>query len=98
MIDFYEKVLNTKIESHDFNDPITLKRYLQKLLTTLIDEEESFSGKRPFGNSGWLWDVYLALIKAGHIPGKLDEDGYIEEIETKDADNLINNCIEHLFK
>jgi hypothetical protein len=30
---------------------------------TLWDEEDSFSGKRPFGNSGWKWDVYTAFLE-----------------------------------
>jgi hypothetical protein len=43
------------------------------------DEGESFSGKRPFGNSDWEYDLYVPLIQAGFIEGKLDADGYIDE-------------------
>jgi hypothetical protein len=39
--------------------------YLIKLLTTLIDEGECFSGKRPFGDSGWEYELKAALVAGG---------------------------------
>lgn len=55
----------------------TLREYLQKLLLTLFEEDEGFSGKRPFGNSGWQWQLASKLIEAG-VPvgqvGKLIRD------------------------
>ena len=38
----------------------TIGEYFEKLLLTLWDEQEDFSGKRPFGNSGWEYDVYAS--------------------------------------
>ena len=35
--------------------------------------EESFNGKRPFGNSGWQQEVYDALAREGIIDGDEDE-------------------------
>ena len=48
-------------------DTLTIKEYLHKLLSTLWDEGESFNGKRPFGNSGWEYDIYTALVKCGAV-------------------------------
>lgn len=74
----------------------TVRGYLKALLSTLWSEEESFSGKRPFGNSGWQYEVYVALVKAGAVSGKLDADGYIEECDNAKADELIQAAIESL--
>ena len=53
----------------------TIRDYLIKLLTVLWEEDEGFSGKRPFGNSGWSWDLLQPLVTAGVLNGTLDEDG-----------------------
>lgn len=53
----------------------TIREYLQELLITLLAEEECFSGKRPFGNSGWLGDLAEPLVKAGLVKGQLADDG-----------------------
>ena len=82
---------NIKISSYDFKGEITLREYFKNLLTTLWEEAEGFSGKRPFGNSGWQYDVYKALIKNDLIPGILDEYGFVEDIDTKKADDFINS-------
>lgn len=42
--------------------------------------QECFDGKRPFGNSGWNWDVLEALIAAGIIED--DEDGQGDQAMT----------------
>lgn len=63
--------------SSDAGDDITVRDYLRTLLTTLWSEGEGFSGKRPFGNSGWEHDIYKPLIAGGFIPGELDDEGYI---------------------
>lgn len=64
----------------DAGDGLTVRGYLRELLLTLWEEGEGFSGKRPFGNSGWESDLYAPLIEAGFISGELDEDGYIETV------------------
>ena len=42
----------------------TVGEYLAKLLQVVWSRQDSFSGKRPFGNSGWCWDIYEALVNA----------------------------------
>ena len=48
-----------------------------------------FRGKRPFGNSGWEFYVYKPLIEGGFIEGKLDEDGFVEKLDTKMAHKFV---------
>ncbi|WP_025157210.1 hypothetical protein [Leifsonia aquatica] len=44
----------------------SIREYLGKLLWTVLYEDEGFSGKRPFGNSGWT----------GELEDVLEEHGY----------------------
>lgn len=74
----------------------TIRGYLVELLAELWREEQAFSGKRPFGNSGWQYDLYPPLIVAGFVPGNLDEDGYIDNVDDKRADALIASAIRSL--
>lgn len=78
----------------------TVRSYLHDLLKAIWDEEEGFSGKRPFGNSGWTWDLYHALVRAGIIEGEIDEDGDIKFVtveQRKKADPLIAQAIDYIF-
>jgi hypothetical protein len=75
----------------------TVKDYLKALLAELWREGEGFSGKRPFGNSGWEYELYLPMIKAGLISGKLEEGGYgVEEVDAAAAHQLIQEAIAKL--
>jgi hypothetical protein len=57
-----DHILNLKFYSGDLMEDITIREFLQKLLLTLFEEMEGFSGKRPFGNSGWDGDLIICLI------------------------------------
>ena len=89
------------IDADDADDPDaagqTLAQYLRTLLETLWREGEEFSGKRPYGNSGWQYDVYKALIKAGLVKGWLDEENYyVDDVDTEQADALVVAVIQRL--
>lgn len=88
-------VLGLPMEKND-SGARTIKGYLIKLLDELWAEGEGFSGKRPFGNSGWERDLHKPLIVAGVIPGKLDSDGYIEEVDDLLANKVIFTAIHAL--
>ena len=76
----------------------TIKDYFRKLLLTLWEELEDFSGKRPFGNSGWAYDVYAALIKCGAIEGELYSDSYVIDIKNfQEADKMVVDIINDIF-
>lgn len=85
--------LDITFQSKDLNREITIKDYLKALLLTLWDKEEGFTGKRPFGNSGWTYSLYAALITSQAIPGVLDEDGYIEQVDTTMAHDVVKQLI-----
>jgi hypothetical protein len=53
-----QEILDLKFKSEDLHKTITIRNYFKELLLTLWKEEEGFSGKRPFGNSGWQKEVY----------------------------------------
>ena len=80
----------------DLDRTLSIREYLKELLRKLWKEGEGFSGKRPFGNSGWEWDVAKPLIRFGVINGALDEDDYIEDIDTKAFNKLILELIDEL--
>ena len=75
----------------------TIGEYLKTLLLTLWVEEEGFSGKRPFGNSGWQYEIYTALISARVVDGKLDECGYVDEVDYYTADSIVREIIIGVF-
>ena len=89
-----QEVLDLHIDG-DFEG--TLRDFFKELALRVWVEEEGFSGKRPFGNSGWKYDVYAELISAGVVDGKLDEFGDVVECDTKEIDRLIVELVvDHL--
>lgn len=53
-------------------DARTVRDYFVALASKVWMEGEDFSGKRPFGNSGWESEPIQALINAGHLPEDVD--------------------------
>lgn len=90
-----QQVLDLELPPND-SGATTVRGYLLALLRELWREEEMFSGKRPFGNSGWQYDVYAPMARAGMVPGKFDADGYLGEFDYVPADRLILAAIEAL--
>jgi len=91
-----QEILALEFESMDLSRKLTIKDYLKELLITLWKEGECFSGKRPFGNSSWQYEMYHALVKHGVLVGKLDEDGYLEEYDIVAAKKLMVELITSL--
>lgn len=71
--------------------------YLRVLFLTLWQEKEGFNSKRPFGNSCWEFELAKPLIKHGIIEGKLDDDGYIDDVDKKALGHTIGKLINHVF-
>jgi len=88
--------LNLKFFCDDLQCTITIKDYLLKLLSTLWDEQDCFSGKRPFGNSCWDVDVYAALIAGEFISGTLTEEGYADNYDRDEAHEFVAGLINQL--
>lgn len=90
-----QQVLALPMQENDA-DAATIRDYLIALLATLWEEKDGFTGKRPFGNSGWGGELIAALIQAGAIEGELDEYGYIENYDRDAAEELIADAIQAL--
>lgn len=87
-----KQLLELRFDS-DAGDGLTVREYMRALLVTLWKEGEGFRGKRPFGNSGWEYDLYKPLIQAGAMPGEVDEDGYIVDCDEKAGHALVLRLI-----
>lgn len=57
----------------------TVREYLSILLSTVWEEEAGFDGKRPFGNSGWKYDLIQPVIDAGLVETEEEADRVIAE-------------------
>lgn len=91
----YQSALEIRFDS-DAGEGVTVRDYFYKLLATLWHEEEGFSGKRPFGNSGWQHEVITPLIAQGFIPGNM-EDGCGVPHSRRDAEAFIKQLIHVAF-
>ena len=92
------EVLAVPMETND-SGATTIRGYLVALVRAVLAENEGFSGKRPFGNSGWEWDLYVALGRAGAIRVRMDEEGDVEDIapsQQKKADGLLRLALDAL--
>lgn len=88
-----KNVLNHKFYSHDHQEELTVRKYLVLLSREVWEQEDRFSGKRPFGNSGWQFEVYAGLVRGGFIEGEFDDDGlYLDDVDTEAGDKLIMQC------
>lgn len=86
-----QQVLDLKLPDNDAG-AATVRHYLGKLLSEMWRHGEDFV-KRPFGNSGWQYDLYAPMVRAGFVEGALDEDGNVEEHDENAADELIQSAI-----
>lgn len=93
----YEVILQTPMGENDA-DAATIGHYLYSLLWNLWDEGEGFSGKRPFGNSSWEYDLYKPLVEGGHVEGRLDSEGYLDYVNKDQADKLVFELIDFIFE
>lgn len=86
-----QSVLDCPMQEND-SGADTIRGYLKALLLTLWYEGEGFSGKRPFGNSGWEYDLALALVKGGFVKGSIhsysDSDEVYEDLDDYDSKQL----------
>lgn len=75
----------------------SIREYLVALARQVWVDGEGFSGKRPWGNSGWTTPVEYALIQARYVRGVIDPDyGYVDEVDTDTVDLLIGAALDAL--
>ena len=89
------QVLALELGDNDSGES-TVRGYLVKLLADVWKHGECFNGKRPFGNSGWQGDFDKAFIEAGWVDGLLDEDGWVERVDSDRVDALVRSAIKAL--
>jgi hypothetical protein len=98
----YYEISQLEFYSTDLHEEITIEWFLIKLLSTLWQEGENFSGKKVFGNEegsrsiGWKRDIDKALIKAGYVYGKLDEHECLVDCDYASSDLIIQEVIGRL--
>jgi len=91
-----QQVLDTPMQQNDA-DAATVREYLYKLLRDVWHHEQGFNGKRPFGNSDWQSEVYVALGRANFIRLAVDQDGYVEDVDEQAGDALVQAAIASLL-
>ena len=91
-------ILSIPMSSNDANAR-TVGDYLRRLLLELLTERDGFTGKRPFGNSGWFsGDLVAALVRAGVVDGTLDAEGCVIRCDKAAALILLTEAINKLFE
>lgn len=76
----------------------TIRDYFVRLMTELWEEGEGFSGKRPFGNSGWEYEIYVSLAHAGVIEAEIDEEyGDVIDFDRDTADKYVSMAIKAIW-
>lgn len=91
-----EIIFSAKLKPDNDAGVGTVRQYFVKIAQMVWTEGESFSGKCPFGNSGWDSDIAWALVNAGIVKGTIDEDGYLEDCEYDKVYDLVAAALEHL--
>ena len=97
MSDINQRVLDAPMGENDA-DAATVRDYMVLLVAGVWRWDEEFNGKRPFGNSGWKYEVYRALAEAGLIAGEKDEDGDMDvpDEERRKGDQLVADAIQSM--
>jgi hypothetical protein len=97
MID-YEKVLNLKTSENAAALPANtkLRDIFAEFLCELIVTTDSFSGKRPLGNSDWWYELAKPLVKEGIVDGKINEWGDACDYFSKEIDDVLVGAIKHM--
>ena len=59
--------LEVRFDHSELGDDITVRHYLQQLLSAVWEKVEGFNGKRPWGESDWDYDIFVPLALAGFV-------------------------------
>lgn len=79
-----KEILDLEMQENDAG-ATTLRGYFYQLLFNLYSEGEGFSGKRPFGNSCWEYEIYAVLVAHKVVKGVLNSEGYIDAVDEEEA-------------
>ena len=85
-----------KVLEVELPDGTTLREFFIQSMVALWEEGESFSGKRPLGDSGWQIEIAAALIETGLLTGTLNDRGDADEFDWNELDKLIVEAVEQI--
>lgn len=71
---------------------------LRNIFMTLWNQKHCFNAKRPFGNSFWEYEIYAELMRSGQVDGRFDENGDIDTVDKKAADDLVRDMINSIWR
>lgn len=75
-------------------DAATFKEYFIALAREVCMQEENFSGKRPFGNSGWKNELYESMIYNNLVDAeKYNVVEGLTNIQIATLDSMINEMV-----
>ncbi|PCJ96655.1 MAG: hypothetical protein COA52_01255 [Hyphomicrobiales bacterium] len=89
-------ILDVKMIEENDAEAERIRDYLKKLLCSLWIQGESFSAKRPFGNSGWQIELYQSLAASGLVKNckkTVYDDGIIEYYYDSETESLMDDLI-----
>jgi len=81
--------------SNDLRRDITVRDFFKQLMLVLFAKSDDFSGKRPFGNSGWTHDLEKTAVMNDFVQGVIDSDGYVQNIHSEAFDDLMFETIKN---
>lgn len=85
-------ILKIKMQENDAGAD-TIGEYLALLLSGVIIEAEGFSGKRPFGNSGWYRELVEPLVRAGVVNGEVVEEWGVDGYDYKEIYAVLTKSV-----
>lgn len=91
-----QRVLELPLSAGNDAGVDTVREYLVELLSLLWEQQDGFDGKRPFGNSGWDFDLIGPLVEAGLVSGYMDDDRYLYDVDEPAGRALIAAAIRQL--
>jgi hypothetical protein len=95
MIHTAQDVLNCPMGENSSGQS-TIRGYLIALLVELWHEKDCFSGKRPFGEKHWDYEITLALVKGGFLEGVWDDHSCLVRADRQEINMLVLAAINEL--
>lgn len=80
----------------ELGQQVSVRQYFAAIVLRLWTEGEDFSGKRPLGNSGWHYDLWAPLVKAGALRGTVDEYGDVRGGDRDEYEDFVEALIKEL--
>jgi hypothetical protein len=93
-----DKILDTEITVE--GRQTTLRKEIWKLGTDVWKRQQGFSGKRPYGDSGYYHNVVRGLVEKRLVPGVMKNEGtdddpwWYADFDWKEVDGIIHPLLD----